>query len=120
MTRRLFAVAVVAVLLAPHPAEARGVTPTAARLDCVGHWETERGHPYRSGYGAVSRGGRYHGRYQFDRRTWFGAVSRAGHPEWRHHRASEAPPRVQDDAAGRLMAERGFQPWSRNVRRWCR
>lgn len=62
-------------------------------------------------YGAVSPSG-HRGAYQFEARTWRGAVSRAGHPEYADTPANEAPPDVQDAAARQLYAERGTQSWS--------
>jgi hypothetical protein len=62
-------------------------------------------------YAAVSRNGTYRGAWQFDQRTWNGAVARAGHPEWSNRDPATAPPAVQDAAAAQLYAERGNQPW---------
>jgi hypothetical protein len=54
-------------------------------------------------YAAVSRSRRYMGAYQFNARTWRG-VGMTGLPH-------EAPPEVQDEAARRLQAARGWKPW---------
>ena len=54
-------------------------------------------------YRAVSRSRRYMGAYQFNKRTWQG-VGMQGLPH-------DAPPEVQDEAARRLQAARGWQPW---------
>jgi hypothetical protein len=62
-------------------------------------------------YAAVSPGGTYRGAWQFDQRTWDGAVARAGHPEWSGRDPATAPPAVQDAAAHQLYRERGNQPW---------
>lgn len=120
--KKVLVASVIAVSLASTTTvEARTrVTPTPRLLDCIATVETEgRGHAYRSGYQRVSRSGKYHGRYQFDRRTGSGVVARAGHPEWSAYPASQWPPQVQDDAAGQLIRERGVQPWP-VARRRCR
>lgn len=62
-------------------------------------------------YGAVSPGGTYRGAWQFDQRTWNGAVARAGYPEWAGQDPAQAPAGVQDAAARQLYRERGNQPW---------
>lgn len=62
-------------------------------------------------YAAVSPGGTYRGAWQFDQRTWNGAVARAGYPEWSNRDPAQAPAPVQDAAARQLYAERGNQPW---------
>ncbi len=53
--------------------------------------------------GAVSRSGKYRGKYQFDQRTWEG-VGGSGDPA----AASEAE---QDARAAQLYSQRGSQPW---------
>jgi hypothetical protein len=62
-------------------------------------------------YATVSPDGTYRGAWQFDQRTWNGAVARAGYPEWSNRDPAQAPPHVQDAAARQLYAERGNRPW---------
>lgn len=62
-------------------------------------------------YHAVSRSGRHMGAYQFDQKTWNGAVARAGYPEYAGTPPNQAPANVQDAAARQLQKERGNQPW---------
>jgi hypothetical protein len=45
----------------------------------------------------------YYGAYQFDVRTWHG-LGYGGRPD-------QASPATQDEAARRLQAQRGWQPW---------
>jgi peptidoglycan hydrolase-like protein with peptidoglycan-binding domain len=52
---------------------------------------------------AVSSGGRYRGKYQFDRQTWR-AMGGSGDP-------AAAPEAEQDRIAARLLAQRGTAPW---------
>lgn len=52
---------------------------------------------------AINTGNGFYGAYQFDRRTWQGL----GYPGT----ADQAAPSTQDDAAARLQAARGWQPW---------
>ena len=52
---------------------------------------------------AINTGNGFYGAYQFDRRTWQG-MGYSG-------TANEAAPSTQDDAAARLQAARGWQPW---------
>jgi hypothetical protein len=54
---------------------------------------------------AVSRDGRYHGKYQFDHATWQW-VGGAGNP-------AAAPEREQDRRAHLLLMARGTEPWPR-------
>jgi hypothetical protein len=56
-----------------------------------------------SGNYADNTGNGYYGAYQFDLRTWSG-LGYTGLP-------SAAPPAVQDLAAERLQAARGWEPW---------
>jgi|SRR5579875_2056111 peptidoglycan hydrolase-like protein with peptidoglycan-binding domain len=56
-----------------------------------------------SGNYHINTGNGYYGAYQFDLRTWRG-LGYSGLP-------SDAPPAVQDEAAQRLYAQRGWQPW---------
>lgn len=98
---------------------ARGIEPTPALLDCIAEWESERGTPYRTGYGAVSPSGKYRGRYQFDARTFRGVAERIGHHRWARTPVDQVPPDVQDAAAGQLLRERGLQPWPTPAKR-CR
>ena len=53
--------------------------------------------------GAVSPGGQYRGKYQFDQQTWE-SVGGTGDP-------AAAPEAVQDEMAARLQAQRGSNPW---------
>lgn len=62
-------------------------------------------------YSAVDPSGTYRGAWQFDQRTWNGAVSRAGYEEWSGVSPDQAPPDIQDAAAAQLYSERGNQPW---------
>lgn len=50
------------------------------------------------------------GAYQFDPRTWAGL----GYPG----RPQDAPPAMQDEAARKLYAERGTQPWEASRGCW--
>ncbi len=52
---------------------------------------------------AINTGNGFYGAYQFDRRTWQGL----GYPGT----ANQASPATQDEAAARLQAARGWQPW---------
>ena len=52
---------------------------------------------------SINTGNGYYGAYQFDRRTWQG-LGYSG-------TANQHPPAVQDEAAQRLQAARGWQPW---------
>lgn len=52
---------------------------------------------------AISPGGKYRGKYQFDYGTW-GTVGGSGDP-------AAAPEREQDARAARLYRSRGAQPW---------
>jgi hypothetical protein len=52
---------------------------------------------------AISAGGRYRGKYQFDRTTWR-ALGGSGDP-------AAAPESVQDRLAAKLLATRGTTPW---------
>lgn len=52
---------------------------------------------------AVSPGGLYRGKYQFDYQTW-GSVGGSGDP-------AAAPEREQDERAAALYRSRGSQPW---------
>jgi transglycosylase-like protein len=66
-------------------------------LDAIAHCES-RGNPR-----AVSAGGTYRGKYQFDLTTW-SAVGGRGDP-------AAAPEAVQDRMAARLYRMRGAAPW---------
>ena len=52
---------------------------------------------------AINTGNGFYGAYQFDRRTWQG-LGYSG-------TANQHPATVQDEAAQRLQASRGWQPW---------
>jgi hypothetical protein len=52
---------------------------------------------------SINTGNGYYGAYQFGRRTWRG-LGYSGLPH-------QAPPHIQDEAAARLQAQRGWQPW---------
>ena len=67
------------------------------RLAAIAHCES-RGRP-----GAISPGGRYRGKYQFDLKTWRATGGR-GDP-------AAAPEREQDRLAAKLYRQRGPQPW---------
>jgi hypothetical protein len=56
-----------------------------------------------SGNYQVDTGNGYYGAYQFDLQTW-ASLGYSGLP-------SDAPPAVQDQAAERLQAQRGWEPW---------
>ena len=68
-----------------------------ATLEAIAHCES-RGNPR-----AVSPGGRYRGKYQFDLTTW-NAVGGRGDP-------AAAPEMIQDRMAARLYRIRGSAPW---------
>jgi hypothetical protein len=51
----------------------------------------------------VDTGNGYYGAYQFDEETWLG-LGYSGYPD-------DASPAVQDQAAERLQAQRGWEPW---------
>jgi hypothetical protein len=93
-------------LLGPRTLSALGIDPdnqtvTSAsvdpRLAAIAQCES-RGDPT-----AVSADGRYHGKYQFDRKTWRSVGGRgdpAAAPEWE-----------QDRRASVLLARDGYKPW---------
>jgi hypothetical protein len=89
----------------PTPAGAAGQSDVF--LACTRAHESDTA----GGYSAVSPSGTYRGAYQFDARTWAGAVSRAGFEEWAGVPADQVPADVQDAAALQLYSERGNQPW---------
>ena len=95
---------------APRPGPSPGAGSTIDVLACIRRYESG------GDYSAVSAAG-HAGAYQFERRTWAGAVTRAGYAEWADRPANEAPPAVQDAAAAQLLAERGLQPWPTPSRR---
>jgi hypothetical protein len=82
------------VLAPPPPA---GSAPSQAVLDRIAQCESG-GNP-----SAVSAGGQYRGKYQFDPSTWR-ANGGTGDP-------ARAPEAVQDRVAARLYAARGSAPW---------
>lgn len=73
--------------------------------------EVRRCESHGAGGYTANTGNGFYGAYQFDRGTWPGAVSRAGHPEHSGATANNAPAWVQDAAAEQLRSERGVQPW---------
>ena len=82
----------------PQPARtsSAAVAP-ASPLPAIAHCESQ-GDPT-----AISPGGRYRGKYQFDRATWK-SVGGQGDP-------AKAPVHEQDSRAKLLMARRGTAPW---------
>jgi peptidoglycan hydrolase-like protein with peptidoglycan-binding domain len=93
-------------LLGPKTLRALGIDPvnqtvTSAsvdpRLAAIAQCES-RGDPK-----AVSADGRYHGKYQFDRKTWR-SVGGRGDP-------ADAPEWEQDRRASVLLARDGYKPW---------
>lgn len=121
MIRRL-AVGVVlsaSVLVVDHAHAKPKPKPSPKLLDCVAYWESE-GHgtrAYRSTYHDPQ--GNRGGRYQFQRKTWNSLVKRMGRPTLAEQHPYHASSQDQDDAAGRLMSERGLEPWPTPKRR-CR
>lgn len=85
-----------------HPAPSNSDRSRGLLLACIRLYE---------GSYTTATGNGYYGAYQFDLRTWRGAVTRAGHGEWADRLPSDAPPSVQDSAALQLLSERGLQPW---------
>lgn len=71
--------------------------PTPQNFELLRECESE------GDYAARSARGRYYGAYQFSIRTW-----RSLGYEGRPH---QAPSEVQDEAAQRLQARSGWQPW---------
>jgi hypothetical protein len=93
-------------LLGPRTLSALGIDPdnqtvTSAsvdpRLAAIAQCES-RGDPK-----AVSADGRYHGKYQFNRKTWH-SVGGRGDP-------ADAPEWEQDRRASVLLARDGYKPW---------
>lgn len=73
-----------------------------------------------SGY-TRNTGNGYYSSYQFDLRTWQGAVSRAQDGIWAAWAAvtpDRAPVDVVDRAALQLADERGSQPWGGRCSEW--
>lgn len=99
----LVAAAGTAVALAP-AASAASATPHAASAQTATANDFARLRGCESGgrY-ATNTGNGYYGAYQFDLRTWQG-LGYGGLP-------SSASPAVQDQAAERLQAARGWSPW---------
>lgn len=64
-----------------------------------------------SGNWADNTGNGFYGGLQWEIRTWRGAVTRAGYPEWANRLPSAAPASIQIAAGIQLHSERGFQPW---------
>jgi hypothetical protein len=77
----------------PVARDARGTAEDFYRLRVC-----ESGNNYK-----INTGNGYYGAYQFDRRTWQG-LGYSG-------TANQHPPATQDQAAIRLQAQRGWQPW---------
>lgn len=89
-------------MLIPKPAlahvhRARVAPPTAANFEKLRSCESS------GNYSAVNRSNRYFGAYQFSLPTWQ-SLGYEGLPH-------EAPPEVQDEAAQRLQAKRGWRQW---------
>ncbi len=91
---------------------------------CTRYHESDRGDfhgngLHDAGYQAVSPGGTYRGAYQFDQRTWAGAVTRAvggAYAVYAQFPPDQTPVAVQDVAAHQLANERGAQPWGNRCR----
>ncbi len=77
-------------------------TATAAEAATQGDFARLRACESGGNY-SINTGNGYYGAYQFDVRTWRG-LGYAGLP-------SSAAPGTQDEAAARLQAQRGWQPW---------
>lgn len=84
--------------------------PSQSLLDCIAHVES-RGNPK-----AVSRTGRYHGAFQFQRSTWNSVSNARQERLWPVSKASMAE---QRRGAKRLLELRGLAPWPTAARR-CR
>jgi hypothetical protein len=95
-TARAAAPAQATATAAPAPAPATGST-AGAGLQAIAACESG-GNP-----AAVSAGGTYRGKYQFDQQTWQ-SVGGSGDP-------AAAPEAEQDRRAAALMAQRGSSPW---------
>jgi hypothetical protein len=59
----------------------------------------------------VSKGGKYHGLFQFDQSTWNGVAVRAGRPDLAGLKPSRVHFLNQIYLAQQLFKERGRQPW---------
>lgn len=88
--------------------------PSSPRLACIRRYESG------GNYAAVSRSGKYRGAYQFDARTWNAAAKSSPHTDYVGADPARAPHEIQDSLAGHLYRQRGLQPWSQKVRRYCR
>lgn len=64
----------------------------------------------------ASNGAGHYGAYQFDRRTWAGAVG--AELAAKYPLPSDAPPEVQDQAFNATFARRGSQPWNASFFCW--
>ncbi len=64
----------------------------------------------------ASNGAGNYGAYQFDKRTWAGAVG--SELAAKYPLPSDAPPDVQDQAFYNTFARRGSQPWNASYRCW--
>lgn len=99
-----WALVLVAILLplaacAPPPADA--ITVKLERIAaCESH----------GNYRAVSKSGKFRGKYQFDQSTWNSVASR-WLPSAVGHDPAGAPPAAQDHLARHLYLERGARPW---------
>jgi hypothetical protein len=86
----------------PAPAAPPPTTPAGPLTPSAAIWaelrECESGDNY-----AINTGNGYYGAYQFSASTW-AALGYPGLP-------NQAPPAVQDQAAERLEAMRGWEPW---------
>jgi hypothetical protein len=86
----------------PAPAPPAPTAPAGPLAPSAAVWaelrECESGDNY-----AINTGNGYYGAYQFSAATW-AALGYPGLP-------NQAPPAVQDQAAERLEATRGWEPW---------
>ncbi len=98
------AVQAAAPAVAPAPAAAPAAAPGAGSSDATStntpDWACIRGHESGGNYGAGNGGA-----YQFEFGTWQ-ALTGLPSP------AEDYPPAVQDAAALKLFAERGWEPWT--------
>ncbi len=86
-----------------HVHRARVAAPTSADFEKLRSCESS------GNYSAVNRSNQYFGAYQFSLPTWR-SLGYGGLPH-------QAPPELQDEAAQRLQAKRGWRPWPGCARR---